>query len=107
MGLAAEPGPSSAQGNTYSIEGQFLSIDLGDLTQRAEIGVGRTEVKTRIQLYRHSDGGKRLLETLDVAAKGAGTRTFGTDVEADAVRTAEHVAKKLRAFFAQQGWVSP
>lgn len=108
MGLAAEPGPVTPlpPGNTYTIEGQFLSIDLGDLTERAETGLGRTEVKTRIQLYHHPKSGKRLLETLDGTAKGTGAGSMGTDVEAEAVHTAEQVAEKLREFFAQQGWIS-
>jgi hypothetical protein len=104
MGLAAEPGPVDPlpPGNTYTIEGQFLSIDLGDLTQRAETGLGRTEVRTRIQLYHHPKSGKRLIETLDTTAKGAGANTMGMDVEAEAVHTADQVAEKLRKFFAQQ-----
>jgi hypothetical protein len=108
MGLAAFTGfgTSPSQGNTYSIEGQFLSIDLGNRTQRVEVGLGRTQVKTLVQLYRDSGDGKLLLETLDVVAKGAGNKPFGADVEADAVHTAVQVAKKLRAFFVQQGWIS-
>lgn len=108
LGLPAEPGPVTPlpPGNTYTIEGQFLSIDLGDLTQRAETGLGRTEVRTRIQLYHHPESGKRLLETLDGTAKGAGATTMGADVEAEAVRTAEQVAEKLREFFVQQRWIS-
>jgi hypothetical protein len=108
MGLHVEPGPAASptSGNLYTIEGQFLSIDMGDLTQRAETGIGRTEVKTRIQLYHHQRSGKRLIETLDVNAKGAGARTTGMDVEAEAAHTAEKVAEKLREFFARQGWLS-
>jgi hypothetical protein len=109
MGLAAEPGPGASRrlGNSYSIEGQFLSIDLGNRKERAEVGLGRTEVKTLVRFYRDADDGRRLLETLEVTAKGAGTRSFGTDVEADGARTAVQVAKELRAFFVDQGWVSP
>jgi len=141
MGLPAERAFGEAQplGHTYSVEGQFLSIDEGNRTARVVIGLGlgRTDVKTLVQFYRDSDGDQRLIEELDVTAKsgrkpgmaetmGAGgamgnlamsavvstgatvaSEAFGANVEADARRTAKQVAKKLRPFFEEIGWVEP
>ncbi len=109
MGLPAKrgDGDSTAAANVYSVEGRFLSIDLGDLRRRENIGVGHTEVETRAKLYRNSKDGKLLLETLHVTAEGGGSGPFGTQVEADAARTAKKLGVELRAFFAEQGWVSP
>jgi hypothetical protein len=141
MGLPAERGYGDPQpyGNTYTIEGQFLSIDQGNRTERNVIGLGlgRSDVKTLVQLYRDSAEGQRLIEALDVSAESGrkpgmaetmgvggltgnlvtaaavsaagslGSETFSATVEADAARTAKNVAKRLRAVFAQQGWVSP
>ena len=140
MGLPAERafGQSQPIGNSYALEGQFLSIDEGNRTERVVIGLGlgRTNVKTLVQFYRDSDAGQRLIEELDVAAKSGrkpgmaetmgvggltgnlavsaavsgaaalGSETFSDTVEADAARTAKSVAKRLRTFFAEQGWVS-
>ena len=53
------------------------------------------------------DDAKLSIVTLDVTAKGAGNQPLGADVEADVVRTAVQVAKKLRACFVQLGWISP
>ena len=141
MGLPADRalGDPPTLGNTYAVEGQFLSIDEGNRTERVVIGLGlgRTDVKTLVQLYRDSDGGQRLVEQLDVTAKSgrkpgmaemmgvgglagnlavsaavsstlaAGSEKFSATVEADAARTARNVAKKLKEFFVTQGWVSP
>lgn len=141
MGLPAQRafGDPVPWGNTYSIEGQFLSIDEGNRTERVIIGLGagRTDVQIATQLYQDSAGGQQVLETLDVSAKSGrkpgmaetmaaggalgtlavsaavstatavGSEKFGANVEADASRGAKAVAKKLREFFAQQGWVSP
>jgi len=141
MGLPAERGYGDPQprGNTYSVEGQFLSIDEGNRTERVVIGLGlgRTDVKTLVQLYRDSDNGQALVEALDVNAKSGrkpgmaetlgvggltgnlavsavvggglalGSEAFSATVEADAERTAKQIAKRLQTFFAEQGWVSP
>jgi hypothetical protein len=109
MGLPAKrgDGDSTAAANVYSVEGSFVSIDLGDLRRREIIGLGHTEVETRVKLYRNAKDGKLLLETLHVTAEGEGSGPFGTQVEADASRTAKKLGVELRAFFAEQGWVSP
>lgn len=73
MGLPADRalGEPQTLGNTYAVEGQFLSIDEGNRTERVVIGLGlgRTDVKTLVQFYRDSDGGQQLVEKLDVTAK--------------------------------------
>lgn len=141
MGLPAERAYGEPQpvGNTYTIEGQFLSIDEGNRTERNVIGLGlgRSDVKTLVQFYRDSADGQRLIEALDVSAQSGrkpgmaetmgvggltgnlvvaaavsaagslGSEAFSATVEADAARTAKNVAERLKAFFAQQGWVSP
>ena len=73
MGLPAQRAFGDAQpwANTYSVEGQFLSIDEGNRTERAVIGLGagRSDVQIAMQLYQDSAGGQQVLETLDVSAK--------------------------------------
>lgn len=141
MGLPADlaVGEPTTLGNTYAIEGQFLSIDEGNRTERVVVGLGlgRTSVKTLVQLYRDTADGQRLVEQLDATGKSgrkpgmammmgvgglagnlavsaavsatlaAGSERFGATVEADAARMARDVAKKLKAFFVTQAWVSP
>ncbi len=73
MGLPAQraSGQPSPKGHTVSIEGQFLSIDEGNRTERILIGLGegRTTVDTAVQVYRDSLYGELVLEKLEVAAK--------------------------------------
>ena len=141
MGLPAQRafGDPQPWGNTYSVEGQFLSVDEGNRTERAMIGLGagRSDVQIATQLYRDSAGGQQVLETLDVSAKSGrkpgmaetlpaggaigtlavtavvstattvASEKFGANVDADGSRAAKAVAKKLREFFAKQGWVAP
>jgi hypothetical protein len=109
MGLAAKrvDDDSVSAGNVYSVEGQFLSIDMGDQRRREMIGVGQTQVETKAQVSRNATSGKILLETFHVTAEGMGSGTFTTVVRADSARTAKKLAVELRAFFAKQGWVSP
>ncbi len=65
FGLPAEraAGNPPATGKILEIEGQFLSIDEGNQTERVIIGfgLGRTDVKTNVQVY-------------DVSRPGAGGR---------------------------------
>jgi hypothetical protein len=73
MGLPAEraSGQPTPEGHTVSVEGQFLSIDEGNRTERIVIGLGagRTTVDTAVQVYQDSLYGELVLEKLDVAAK--------------------------------------
>jgi len=73
MGLPAQraSGQPTPHGHTVSIEGQLLSIDEGNRTERVVIGLGlgRTKVDTAVQMYQDSLYGELVLEKLDVAAK--------------------------------------
>ena len=64
MGLLANRavGTTPVTGNILAIKGQFLSIDEGNRTERVVIGLGlgRTDVKTMIQVYDYSDGARTL-----------------------------------------------
>ena len=139
FGLPAEraAGTPSSSGNMLEIEGQFLSIDEGNRTERVIIGfgLGRTDVKTNVQLYDVTAQGRRAVEKFTTDAKsgrkpgmavfvGAGalaghaavstlvsggvsaaSEKFSANVEADAKRTAKEVAKRLGQFFVRQGWI--
>ena len=142
LGLPAEYAVDSPQFGgppMVVIYGQFLSIDEGNRAERVVIGLGlgRSDVKTDVQVYEAMADGRRLLDSFDVDAKSgrkpgaaetmgvggltgnlvvsgavtaAGTvasEAFGADVEADAERTAAKIASALGTFFARQGWIPP
>lgn len=101
------------------------------------LGAGRTDVKTHVQVYEKTAQGSRLLEEFRTDAKsgrkpgmaemmGAGaaaghlavsaavssglafaSEEFSANVDADAKRTGNEIAKKLKEFFARQGWIPP
>jgi hypothetical protein len=64
-------GRPAALGNTIEIEGQFLSVDEGNRTERVVIGfgAGRTSVKTLTQVYDARSGTRKLVEEFDTDAK--------------------------------------
>jgi hypothetical protein len=98
-------------------------------------GAGRTDVKALVQVYDARGGGRTLISEFDTDAKSGykpgmaetvgagaaaghlgasalvssglavGSEEFTATVEADAKRTAEGIVKKLKAFFAVQGWL--
>ncbi len=139
FGLPAEraAGKPPATGKILEIEGQFLSIDEGNQTERVIIGfgLGRTDVKTNVQVYDTAAQGRRAVEKFTTDAKsgrkpgmavfvGAGalaghaavstlvsggvsaaSEKFSANVEADAKRTAKEIAKRLGQFFVRQGWI--
>jgi hypothetical protein len=114
-----------------------LSIDEGNRAERVIIGfgLGRTDVKTNVQLYDVTATDRRGVEKFTTDAKsgrkpgmalfvGAGalaghaavstlvsggvsaaSEKFAADVEADAKRTAKDIAKKLGQFFVEQEWI--
>jgi hypothetical protein len=51
--------------------------------------------------------GERAASAAVTAAGAVGTEAFGTDVEADAERTAAKIATVLQSFFERQGWIAP
>ena len=64
LGLPAQraSGVAPAKGNILEIEGQFISIDEGNRTERVVIGLGagRTDVKTYVQVF-DARGGRRVI----------------------------------------------
>ena len=139
FGLPAEraAGSPPTSGNILEIEGQFLSIDEGNRTERVIIGfgLGRTDVKTNVQVYDTTTKDRRAVEKFTTDAKsgrkpgmavfvGAGalaghaavstlvsgglsaaSEKFSANVEADAKRTAKEIAQRLGVFFVGQGWI--
>jgi len=132
---AATATPSA--GPTLVVDGQFLSVDEGNRTQRMVIGfgAGASEVRTLVQIYETTNDGRRLVEDFYTtvksslkpgmgpmrgalgaaagraaasAAASTGAEVVGMrsqTVEADAKHTADEIAKVLKKFFADQGWV--
>jgi hypothetical protein len=100
------------------------------------LGAGRSEVRTAVQVFELIDGGRRLLDQFEVDARSgakpgmaetmgagaaagtvgqaavvgvvstAGSEAFGDDVEADAHRTADKLARALGTLFAREGWIA-
>jgi Domain of unknown function (DUF4410) len=64
-------GVPSTKGNSVQIEGQFLSVDEGNRTERVVIGLGagRTDVKTLTQVYDSRFGSRMLVDEFDTDAK--------------------------------------
>lgn len=101
------------------------------------LGAGRSDVRTEVLVTEVTPNGTRSVDEFEIqaqsgrkpgaaetlgagaaagtlataavvtAATAAGSEAFGADVDADAHRTAEKIAKMLQDFFADQGWVSP
>ena len=126
----------SPDGPTLVIQGQFVSIDEGNMAEREVIGfgLGRTSVKTYIQVYEVSPRSRILVASYETDAKsgykpglavslGAGavadklaasaivggslavvSETFLSTVNADADRTAKDFANKIKQLYRYQGW---
>lgn len=141
MGLVAQRvvGVPANWANAVLIEGQILSIDEGNRTERVVIGLGagRSSVRTDVQVYEargtqlvriaefmtdarsgYKPGAAETMGlgaaagdlAVSAAVTAAGTvasETLGVDAQADARRTASDVAKKLKPFFVEQGWIAP
>jgi hypothetical protein len=75
LGFFAEraAGPSPKTGNILEVEGQFISIDEGNRTERVVIGLGagRTDVKTYVQIYDARTKNRVLAAQYQVDAKSA------------------------------------
>lgn len=121
------------------VEGQFVSLSQGNSTERDVIGLGlgRSSVQARVQLYEAVPGRLEKLETFTANAEsgykpgmaetmGAGaaaghlavsaavsvagdvaSEALSDSVKADAQRLAAKVAEQLQAYFVQQGWIQP
>ena len=100
------------------------------------LGAGRSDVRAQVQVYEVTAAGRQLIDTIEVDAKsglapgmaetmGVGGLTghllvstvvggglhvadeaLGTNVVADADRSAKGIAKQLSALFAKEGWTS-
>jgi hypothetical protein len=135
MGLNAERGVRSMvlEPNDVVIEGQLLSVDEGNRTERVVIGLGagRTDVRADIQMRQNNQvleefdsnaasarspgmaetmgvgalAGHLLMSTVVSAVVQTGSETLGSTVEADASRTAKAIAKDLKPFFLAQDWI--
>jgi hypothetical protein len=121
------------------VEGQYLSLSEGNSTERDVIGLGlgRSHVEARVQLYEATPGTLEKLETFVANAEsgykpgmaetmGAGaaaghlavsaavsvagdvaSEALSDSVTADAERLASKVAEQLQGYFVQQGWIQP
>jgi len=119
-------------GTTVHLMGQFVTIDEGNQTARIWIGfgMGGTELRTRIQLVQGGDlvaegetatksslkPGMLVSAGLAAGAESAvplvvgGTahtvsETVRGTLEADAARTAEQVAKRVKKAYQDRGWL--
>jgi hypothetical protein len=66
-------GPAPAGPGIYTIEGQFVTIDEGNVAVRMIIGfgIGGTEIKTLVQAYASEPTGKRLLAEAEVSSESS------------------------------------
>jgi hypothetical protein len=73
LGLPAEraAGALPTTGNILEVDGQFISIDEGNRTERVVIGLGagRSDVRTYVQIYDARGGKRTLVGQFEVAAK--------------------------------------
>lgn len=132
-------GAPPVSGNVLAVQGQFISIDEGNQTERVVIGLGlgRSDVRTRVQVYEYESAKKTVADQFEVDAKSGrkpgaaetmgagaaaghlatsaavsaglavGSEEFSANVEADADRTAKSIARQLKEFFVTQGWIQP
>ena len=99
-------------------------------------GAGASEVKALVQIYETTPAGRRLVQDFSTTAKSARRPGIGPagaagaaagraarsvvvsggaaaataqsqSVEGDATHVADEIAKVLRKFFADQGWIAP
>jgi hypothetical protein len=75
LGLPAEraSGAQPHTSGTLTVEGQFVSIDEGNRLRRMFIGfgLGNTEVKTLVQVYHGTNGGRALVQEFETSAEGS------------------------------------
>ncbi len=118
------------------VKGQFVSIDEGNRTERMVIGLGlgRSKVETRVQLYEPLHGREQLLEQLEAETKsgrkpgmaemmgvgalaghlltstvlsgglGVASESLSTNVTALSKTMAQKVAAEILEFYKKQGW---
>jgi|SRR6185436_7001212 len=131
---ASRPGPNVRPTKTTVIlNGEFLTVDQGNQTERVWVGfgMGGSELRTRIQAIQGGElvaqaetktkaglkpgmlasaGASAAAETGTALAVGAATtglsEAFMATVEADARRTAKEVAEKIKKSYQERGWLN-
>jgi len=100
LGIPAVPAAMATPvaGPSLAIDGHFLSVDEGNRMRRMVIGfgAGASEVRTLVPIYETTSEGRRLVEDFYTTVKSS--RKPGK-------HTAEEIAKVLKKFFAEQGWI--
>ena len=116
--------------STVSLKGIFTTVDEGSQTARAAIGfgMGRSKVRTRGLVYQGTPSNERLVGEFETVAKssikpGMGpagaagasiavsaattvvSEKFFTAVEKDAKSTAKKIAKRIKQYYQQHGWL--
>jgi hypothetical protein len=133
MGLPAvgADAPLPPAGNVMTLEGTFVSVPGGDSAEPAIVSLADSwpDVVVDVEIYDTSDAGDRLLDDMefrltdanpllpggDPAGEPTEPRAAGapispaiqTKLDAAARDGAEKIAKQLRPFFAERGWVAP
>lgn len=103
MGLPAEraAGVPPSGGNIFEVDGQFLSVNEGNRTERVVIGLGagRTDVKTLVQVYDARGEERALVAEFDVNAesgrKPGAAETMGAGAVAGHLATSAVVSSGL------------
>jgi hypothetical protein len=135
MGLPAigTDAPLPPSGNVVTIEGTFVSVPGGDSAEPAIVSLADSwpDVVVDIQLYDTSDAGDRLVEDLEfrltdddalmpgggpadepteaeagTAAAGAISPAVEAKLDAAARDGAEAIARQLRPYFEDYGWIA-
>jgi len=131
---AVRPGANvQPSGTTVTLNGEFLTIDQGNQSERVWVGfgMGGSELRTRIQAVQNgqlvaqadtktksslkpgmlaSAGTAAAAESGAALAVGAAStgvsEAFMATVEADARRTAKEVAEKIHRAYVNRGWLA-
>jgi Domain of unknown function (DUF4410) len=136
MGLPAlgADAPLPSSGSVMTLEGTFVSVPGGDSAEPAIVSLANSwpDVVVDVEVYDTSDAGDRLLEDMEFRISdtnpllpagepagepteppggGAGQAAISPAVqaklEAAAHDGADAIAKQLRPFFADRGWIAP
>jgi len=134
MGLPAvgADAPLPPAGNVMTLEGTFVSVPGGDSAEPAIVSLANSwpDVVVDVEIYDTSDAGDRLLDDMEFrltdtnpllpGSEPAGESTepqaaggsaispaIQAKLDAAARDGAEEIAKQLRPFFADRGWIAP
>jgi hypothetical protein len=133
MGLPAvgADAPLPPAGNVMTLEGTFVSVPGGDSAEPAIVSLANSwpDVVVDVEIYDTSDAGDRLLDDMEfrlteanpllpgseprgepTEPQGAGSAispAMEAKLAAAARDGADSIAKQLRPFFADRGWIAP